>query len=61
MFAADLVAELNDQYPERCPSPKDPEREIWMEAGRRDLVRHLLLRLELSKDPRRALEVSTDG
>lgn len=34
---------LDQQFPERCPDPKDTERELWMKAGERRLVRHLLL------------------
>lgn len=33
---------LDRIYPERSPDPKDSEREIWMKAGERRLVRHLL-------------------
>lgn len=27
--------------PDRCPNPKDTEREIWMKAGERRLAVHL--------------------
>ena len=45
-FAFDLVKELDTDIPERCPGVKDSEREIWIYAGKRELVRHLLMRLE---------------
>lgn len=33
---------LDRTYPERSPDPGDSEREVWMKAGERRLVRHLL-------------------
>lgn len=41
-----LIQELDDMYPERCPKPDDTEREIWMYAGKRAVVRHLKQLLE---------------
>ena len=29
----ELMEYLEKHYPERCPSPTDSEREIWMYAG----------------------------
>ncbi|WP_157615849.1 hypothetical protein [Rhizobacter sp. Root404] len=42
----DLVKELNKLYPERSPRIQQSEREIWMEAGRRELINQLIVRLE---------------
>ena len=54
--AEELVEALDASYPEKSPDPLDSEREIWMKAGERRLVRHLLrLKRELdepqSEDP----------
>ena len=32
----DLIQLLDHYYPERCPSPEDPERKIWMYSGARE-------------------------
>jgi hypothetical protein len=42
-ISAEVIAWLDRLYPEKCPDPKDTEREIWMKAGERRLVRHLRL------------------
>lgn len=39
----DLVHALDVLYPERCPDATDDEREIWMYAGARGLVRKLII------------------
>lgn len=49
-LSADLVAELDRAFPERCPDPKDTEREVWMRAGERRLVRLLLNSLSKQKE-----------
>lgn len=41
-----LVDHLDRLYPERCASPDDSDREIWMKAGERRIVRHLRNMLE---------------
>lgn len=38
---SDLVSMLDDLFPERSPRPEDTEREIWMRAGERRLIRRL--------------------
>jgi len=48
--AFELVRELDTDYPERSPDPKDTERELWMKAGERRLVRSLLARVEYTED-----------
>lgn len=42
VFSSDLILELDKDFPERCPDPSTTEREIWMQAGERRLVRMLL-------------------
>ena len=37
----ELVEGLDALVPERCPGLKQSEREIWMYAGKRELVRNL--------------------
>lgn len=37
----ELVGWLERTIPERCPGPLDAERNIWMYAGKRELVRAL--------------------
>jgi hypothetical protein len=36
-----LIEALDRMYPERCPDPSWNDREIWMRAGERRLVRRL--------------------
>lgn len=36
-----LLKALNERYPERSPDPMLSEREIWMLAGERRLIRSL--------------------
>ena len=45
------VAEwLDRKYPERSPDHRDSEREIWLKAGERRLVRHLLFHLKSQEE-----------
>jgi hypothetical protein len=37
----ELLKELEERFPERCPSIGTPDREIWFYAGQRQLVRFL--------------------
>jgi len=34
----ELINELNEKYPHRCPNKEDSDREIWFYAGTRDLI-----------------------
>ena len=43
--ANDLILKLDKLYPEKAPDPADDEREIWMKAGERRLVKALLHKL----------------
>jgi len=45
-YSKDLIEQLDELIPERSPSPTDGERQIWMYAGKRDLIRNLKRRLE---------------
>lgn len=42
ILSVDLIDWLDEQYPERCPDPKQSDREIWIYAGARQVVRSLL-------------------
>lgn len=42
----DLIKELDEHYPEKCPNLSMTEKEIWYYAGARELVRNLKIRLE---------------
>lgn len=48
-FSEDLIKELNDLIPEKCPDSTMTEREIWTYVGSRLVVRSLLARLEYTK------------
>jgi len=45
ILSADLIAELNKDFPEQSPDPSDSERELWMKAGERRVVRMLVVKL----------------
>jgi hypothetical protein len=36
-----LLERLDELFPDRCPSPSDSEREIWIKAGQRKVVTFL--------------------
>ena len=42
----EFIEWLDNLYPERCPDINDSEREIWMKAGERRLVRSLISKLK---------------
>lgn len=46
----ETVEALDKLFPERCPRPLDKKREIWMYAGKRELVRNLIKCFELQKE-----------
>lgn len=43
----DLLEELEERFPDRCPSPSMSDREIWMEVGAQQVIR--LLRAEFNR------------
>jgi hypothetical protein len=45
----DLIAMLNRMHPEKCPAPNDRDRDIWMYAGGRALVKMLVASMEMQK------------
>lgn len=45
-----LIKLLDQKFPERTPSPTMSDREIWIEVGKRELVRHLLALQELEEE-----------
>lgn len=48
--AEGLITDLAADYPERCPEPHMTDREIWMYAGARQLVRNLVSRLKQEQE-----------
>lgn len=46
LYSKDLIKELDEQYPEKCPELFDTDRIIWVKLGERRVVRHLLARLK---------------
>jgi hypothetical protein len=38
----DFIHFLDRRFPERCPDPRDTDREVWMKAGERRVVAWLL-------------------
>jgi len=53
----ELLRELDKRFPERCPDPKDSEREVWMKAGERRLVRFLHQQAKLQQQRKVTLNV----
>lgn len=49
--AYDLILELDEAIPHRCPSRNMQERDIWFYAGKRDLIDALKARLEAAAVP----------
>ncbi len=46
LLSVDLITELNKDFPEQSPDPQDTERELWMKAGERRIVRMLLSKVK---------------
>ena len=42
LAGSELIDLLDELFPEQSPDPRDTERDLWMKAGKRDLVRHLI-------------------
>lgn len=45
-----LIQDLNEQYPEKSPDPKDSDREIWIKAGQRAVVNMLLTKQRMQQE-----------
>lgn len=50
-FSKAQIDYLTTLYPERCPEPKATDREIWMQVGQRQVVRHIehLFKLQVER------------
>lgn len=48
--AEELIEQLDKLYPERTPSIDMSDREIWMYAGKRELIRVLLESLKQQEE-----------
>lgn len=46
LFSADLIRSLDERYPHRCPTLTQTEREMYLYAGKRELIDNLLLTLK---------------
>lgn len=57
-FSIDLIKQLDGIYPERCPNVRQDEREIWMYAGKRELVRNLKNLIESLENEKYEKEVT---
>lgn len=51
LYSTDLIAQLDEAFPEKCPDIKDSERTIWKYAGMRELVRVLKSSLKDGSEP----------
>lgn len=49
MMTADLIAELDKDFPNQCPSLSLTDREVWFKAGQRSVVDSLLMRQAKAK------------
>lgn len=45
-----LVEALDALFPARCPSPDQTDRDIWMYAGKRQLVEYIALQHQRHKN-----------
>lgn len=45
-----LVEALDKRFPERCPDPDWPDRQVWIEVGKREVIRFLLAQLARQQD-----------
>jgi hypothetical protein len=57
VYAADMVRELDSQYPARCIGPKETLEEAHRYAGKRELIDGLMRRLKETEkvDPTKPL------
>lgn len=50
LYAEDLLKELDQQFPDRCPRLSDSDREVWFKAGQRSVVEHLIARKKQAEE-----------
>lgn len=55
-ISSDLIRRLDQETPERCPSVTMSDREIWLYAGKRELVRGLLAQLKAQEEEDQGLD-----
>lgn len=42
IISLELLRELDETYPEKCPEITWQDRKVWEEVGKRKVVRHLI-------------------
>jgi hypothetical protein len=50
LYSEDLLKDLEERFPARCPDITMSDREIWMYAGKRAVVEHLLARKKAQEE-----------
>lgn len=45
-----LVKALDERFPERCPDPEWSDRQVWVETGKRMVIRFLLEELKAQEN-----------
>lgn len=50
VYAADLIRYLDTTYPHKCPQPGENYEEMWVYAGKRELIDSLLSKLKDTED-----------
>lgn len=50
VYSIDLIKQLDEIYPPRPPQMHQTDREIWMDAGKRQVVELLLQYVEVEQD-----------
>lgn len=54
-LSADLVSALDELFPERCPDIHASDREIWVEVGKREVVRFIQHQFKVQQEAARSL------
>ena len=57
-YSKDLIDQLDQMIPHRCPNQSMSERAIWIYAGKRELVDMLKSRLKYTEDHELVSEMS---
>ena len=53
----ELIEQLTEAFPDRCPDIKDSERQIWFNAGCSHVVKHIQLRIDHPDEPENEINV----